>query len=87
MRGVTLHYGRGCEECFHTGYRGRTAICEIMRIDDSIRAAVLENAPTEKIRHLSRAAGMRTLRESGMRAVREGLTTIEEVRRETMGGW
>ena len=87
LRGVTLHYGRGCEECFHTGYRGRTAICEIMRIDDSIRAAVLENAPTEKIRHLARAAGMRTLRESGMRAVREGLTTIEEVRRETMGGW
>ncbi|MEW6072283.1 MAG: GspE/PulE family protein [Planctomycetota bacterium] len=87
LRGATLHYGRGCDRCFHTGYRGRTAVCEVMRVDDALRAAILANVPTARIRDLARVAGMRTLRESGLRAVREGLTTIEEVRRETMGGW
>ena len=87
LRGATLYYGKGCPNCFHTGYSGRTAICEIMRIDDAIRAAVLANSPTATIRDRARVAGMRTLRESGLRAVREGLSTIEEVMRETMGGW
>jgi type IV pilus assembly protein PilB len=87
LAGATLYYGKGCEECFHTGYRGRTMICEIMHLDDAIRAAVLDNSPTAKIRDLARVAGMRTLRESGIRAVGEGLTTVEEILRETMGGW
>jgi type II secretory ATPase GspE/PulE/Tfp pilus assembly ATPase PilB-like protein len=85
LRGVTLHYGKGCDECFHTGYRGRTAICEIMRIDPALRRAILERASTAEIRERARAAGMRTLRDSGLRAVLAGVTTIEEVRRETMG--
>jgi type IV pilus assembly protein PilB len=84
LRGATLHYGKGCDRCFHTGYRGRTAICEIMRIDANLRRAILENASTAAVRELARAAGMRTLREAGLRAVLEGVTTIEEVRRETM---
>ena len=87
LRGSTLYFGKGCERCFHTGYRGRTAICEVMRLDDPLRAAVLENQPTARIRDLARMGGMRTLRESGLRAVREGQTTIEEVRHETMGDW
>jgi type IV pilus assembly protein PilB len=84
LRGATLYYGKGCEECFHTGYRGRTAICEIMRVDPALRRAILERASTAAIRELARQAGMRTLHESGLRAVLEGVTTIEEVRRETM---
>mgnify|MGYP001212168207 CR=1 FL=1 len=84
LRGVTLYYGKGCDECFHTGYRGRTAICEIMRVDASLRRAILERASTAAIRELARQAGMRTLREAGIKAVLEGVTTLEEVRRETM---
>jgi type IV pilus assembly protein PilB len=84
LRGATLHYGKGCEQCFHTGYRGRTALCEIMRIDANLRRAILERASTATVRELARAAGMRTLREAGLRAVLEGVTTLEEVRRETM---
>ncbi|MSR61083.1 MAG: type II/IV secretion system protein [Planctomycetes bacterium] len=84
LRGATLWYGKGCEQCFHTGYRGRTALCEIMRVNAPIRRAILENASTADVRELARQNGMRTLRESGMRAVLEGVTTLEEVRRETM---
>lgn len=84
LRGATLHYGKGCEQCFHTGYRGRTAICEIMRVDANLRRAILERASTAEIRARARQAGMRTLRESGLQAVLEGVTTLEEVRRETM---
>jgi len=84
LRGATLYYGKGCEQCFHTGYRGRTAICEIMRVDTNLRRAILERASTADIRALAVQAGMRTLRDSGLRAVLEGVTSIEEVRRETM---
>jgi type IV pilus assembly protein PilB len=84
LRGVTLYYGKGCEQCFHTGYRGRTAICEIMRIDTPLRRAILERASTAEVRERACQAGMRTLRESGLRAVLAGVTTLEEVRRETM---
>src|SRR6185503_14302111 len=84
LRGVELHYGKGCDQCFHTGYRGRTAICEIMRIDTALRRAILERASTAAVRERAQQAGMRSLRESGLRAVLAGVTTIEEVRRETM---
>jgi len=84
LRGATLYYGKGCDACFHTGYRGRTAICEIMRVDDALRRAILERASTAEVRERACQAGMRTLRESGLRAVLAGTTTIEEVRRETM---
>jgi type IV pilus assembly protein PilB len=84
LRGATLHYGKGCDQCFHTGYRGRTAICEIMRIDPALRRAILERESTAEVRARACQAGMRTLREAGLRAVLEGVTTLEEVRRETM---
>ncbi|HEX6881784.1 MAG TPA: GspE/PulE family protein [Planctomycetota bacterium] len=84
LRGVTLYYGKGCDRCFHTGYRGRTAICEIMRVDSELRRAILAGASTAEVRERATRAGMRTLRDSGLRAVLEGLTTLEEVRRETM---
>ena len=83
VRGHTLAYGRGCDSCHHTGYRGRTGLFEIMIVDDQIRRAILSDASTGAIRQAARASGMRTLRESGLRAVTEGRTTIEEVVRET----
>ncbi|MEQ1891341.1 MAG: ATPase, T2SS/T4P/T4SS family [Planctomycetota bacterium] len=84
LAGATLYYGKGCDACFHTGYRGRTAICEIMRIDAGLRRAILENVSTADLRARACERGMRTLREAGLRAVLEGTTTLEEVRRETM---
>ena len=87
LRGVQLAYGKGCDQCFHTGYRGRTAILEVMQVDENVRAAVLNNASTAEIREHACAAGMTVLRESGLNAVLSGVTTLDEVMRETMGTW
>ncbi|MCZ6598740.1 MAG: ATPase, T2SS/T4P/T4SS family [Planctomycetota bacterium] len=87
LRGERLAFGKGCDRCFHTGYRGRTAICEIMRVTDSVRRTILESKSTAGVRDEARAAGMRSLRQSGLRAVRDGVTTVEEVLRETMTSW
>ncbi|MEM7308712.1 MAG: GspE/PulE family protein [Planctomycetota bacterium] len=87
LRGQELAFGRGCDRCFHTGYRGRTAICEIMPVTESVRRAILETSSTAEVRDQGRRAGMRTLRESGLRAVREGVTTVEEILRETASSW
>jgi len=87
LEGATLYFGKGCDECFHTGYRGRTAIYEILLVDDAIRRAIVERTSTAHVRKLAQAAGMRPLRASGLQLVLNGVTTIEEVRRETMDSW
>ena len=76
--------GKGCDNCFGSGYRGRMAIFEIMAIDDLMRDEIMKKSSTNVLRNLSRKAGMRTLRESGLMAIYEGQTTIDEVLRETM---
>jgi type IV pilus assembly protein PilB len=78
-----FHYGKGCERCHHTGYRGRTGVFEIMTVDDEIRAAILARASTLEIREAAVRGGMRSLREAGLDALIAGRTTIEEVLRET----
>ena len=83
VRGAKLAYGRGCERCHHTGYRGRTGLFEILIVDDAIRRGVGERASSQDIRAAARAGGMKTLRESGIEALLEGKTTVEEVLRET----
>jgi len=84
LRGARLAFGKGCDQCFHTGYRGRTAIHEIMLLDRPIREAIGRNAATAEVRRLAIAAGMRTLRLSGLERVVAGVTTVDEVIRETM---
>ncbi len=84
VRGRTLSYGKGCEKCHHTGYRGRTGLFEIMTIDDEVRRLIEANASIEELREAALNGGMRSLRESGLRAAAEGRTTIEEVIRETL---
>lgn len=83
LRGLQLHYGKGCATCHHTGYRGRTGIFEILRVDEAIRNSILERVSVERVRELAIRGGMVSLRESGLRLVTEGRTTIEEVLRET----
>ncbi len=83
MAGATFHYGKGCERCYHTGYRGRTGLFEILVVDDALRRAVLARESTQVLRRIAIDGGMRTLRQSGLEAIVAGRTTIEEVLRET----
>ena len=76
--------GRGCDNCNKTGYRGRMALFEIMRLDDEMRELIMTQASTNVLRVEARRRGMRTLRDSGLLAVYEGQTTIDEVVRETI---
>ena len=81
----TLRRGAGCAACHGTGYLGRVGIFELFHVDDAIRALVHERAGALRLRRHARAAGMRTLREDGLRKVLAGLTTIEEVVAVTAG--
>jgi type IV pilus assembly protein PilB len=76
--------GRGCERCNNTGYKGRSGIYELMPITDEVRTLVMENATKDKIVAAARRKGMMTLRESGLKAIFEGITTIDEIVRETI---
>jgi len=80
---LTLYRGGGCEYCRFTGYRGRTAIFELMRMTGTIRELTLERRPATEIKKRARAEGMTTLREAGWRKATDGITTVEEVLRVT----
>jgi len=84
VKGKKFAYGKGCESCHYTGYKGRVGIFEIMRVTDRIRELMMDNVPTSQLRDAALEAGMRTLRESGLLAIFDGVTTIEEVVRETI---
>lgn len=75
----TFSRGKGCEHCNGTGYRGRVALYEIMDINDAIKKSILQGCSGGALKDMARAQGMRTLRESGIRKILDGLTTIEEV--------
>ncbi len=83
VEGKELYYGKGCHECNDTGYLGRTGIFELMRVTDPIRELIMKNAPTVILREKSREQGMRMLREEGILKIFDGVTTVEEVARET----
>jgi type IV pilus assembly protein PilB len=82
--GSKFAYGKGCATCNFTGYRGRMAITEILEVDDRIRELVLGGASTTKVQEAALEGGLSTLRESGLAAVFDGETTVEEVLRETL---
>ncbi|MGV8041136.1 MAG: type IV-A pilus assembly ATPase PilB [Thermoanaerobaculaceae bacterium] len=81
---IKLYKGRGCDKCNNTGYKGRTALIEVMTMTDDLRELVLSGATAIELRRKAREEGMITLRESGLHKIREGLTTIDEVVRETV---
>ena len=83
LRGAKFCYGKGCERCYHTGYRGRSGVFEIMTVDEEIRRRILARASTQELRAAAVAGGMRTLREAALAALVAGRTTVEEVLRET----
>ena len=81
--GVTFYEGKGCDQCNHTGYRGRTAIGELMALSDSIRQEILAKRPSTEIRSVAREEGMVTLREAALEKVREGVTNFREINKVT----
>ncbi|TYP53290.1 GspE/PulE family protein [Thermosediminibacter litoriperuensis] len=85
--GKKFYRGRGCQQCNFTGYQGRTAIQEILVMTDEIRALVAAKAPATEIKKAAVAGGMVTLREDGLLKAGQGLTTVEEVIRVSLGGY
>jgi type IV pilus assembly protein PilB len=75
----SFYYGKGCENCNQTGYKGRKGIYELLKISDPIREMINNRAPGILIRQKAIELGMVTLREDGLRSIYDGLTTIEEV--------
>lgn len=84
FQGKKIYHGRGCEYCHHSGYKGRIAIYEILVLDDELRELIMREVSTHVLRMEAKKRGMRMLRECGLLAIFDGLTTIDEVVRETM---
>ena len=80
---VPFYEGQGCIECAGTGFRGRSAIHELLDLSDRIREMILAKKPTSEIRRAAREEGMRFLRESALDKVRLGLTTLKEINKVT----
>jgi len=77
--GIEIYKGKGCPKCGNTGYKGRLALYEVMKMTDPIRELIVRGGSTEELRALAIKEGMRTLRQSGLMKAKEGLTTIDEV--------
>jgi type IV pilus assembly protein PilB len=84
VKGKKFYYGRGCGKCNNTGYRGRLGIFEIMVFNDEIRELIMERASTNVLRVAAVKAGMKQLRENGLTAMFDGITTIDEIAKETI---
>jgi type II secretory ATPase GspE/PulE/Tfp pilus assembly ATPase PilB-like protein len=82
-RGFIFREGAGCMECGGTGYRGRTAIHELLDLSDNIREIILAKKPTSEIRREAQKEGMSFLRESALERVRRGVTTLKEINKVT----
>jgi type IV pilus assembly protein PilB len=79
-----VYKGRGCEKCNNTGYKGRVGLVEVMQIDDGIRELILSGGTAIDIKRQAAESGMISLRRSGLIKIKDGITTIEEVVRETV---
>ncbi|MEM6315818.1 MAG: pilus assembly protein PilB, partial [Planctomycetota bacterium] len=84
VEGQKFFYGKGCDNCNNTGYKGRLGVFEIMTLDDDMREMIVNRDSTQKLREAAKARGMTTLRDAGLKAIFDGLSTIEEVVRETI---
>jgi type IV pilus assembly protein PilB len=82
-QGVVFYEGAGCQHCSQTGFRGRTAIGELLALSDRIRELILDKRPSSEIRQAARDEGMKTLREAALDKVRQGVTTLKEINKVT----
>ena len=83
-REYKFYYGKGCTRCNNGGYKGRVGIYELLDISDEIRDMITSDASTDEVRNLARTQGMTTLREAGLKLIFDGITTIDEIVRETV---
>ncbi len=81
---VVPQKGKGCEKCNKTGYKGRVGLYEVMEVTESLRELILVGASSLELRRKATEEGMLTLRQSGLRKIEAGVTTVEEVTRETV---
>lgn len=79
-----VHNPKGCEKCGHTGYKGRTAVHEILKVDENIRKAIINDRPVDDIREIAIKSGMRTLYQDGLLKMKKGITDIAEIERVLM---
>lgn len=84
VKSLKTYKGKGCSSCNNTGYKGRIGLYEVMEVNDEIRELILIGASSLELRRKAIEDGMITLRESGLQKIRAGLTTLEEVVRETV---
>ena len=85
MEGKSFYRGKGCDMCKNIGYLGRTGIFELLILDEELRSLILEKAITQELKTSAVKSGMVTLRQDGLEKIFSGITTIEEVARESMG--
>ncbi|MBN2022995.1 MAG: Flp pilus assembly complex ATPase component TadA [Pirellulales bacterium] len=84
VAGKKFYRGRGCESCNNTGFKGRTGLFELMEMNDPLRDVINQGGSTQQVRQCALSGGMRPLRISGLEKLYSGITTIEEVIRETV---
>ena len=82
---IPTYRGRGCDACNHTGYKGRVGLFEVMEIGDGLRDLILRGGTSAQLKQMAIRDGMSTLRASGLQKIRDGVTTLEEILRETAG--
>jgi type II secretory ATPase GspE/PulE/Tfp pilus assembly ATPase PilB-like protein len=81
--GIPFYEGEGCIECSDTGFRGRTAIHELLELTDNVREMILSKKPSSEIRRAAKDEGMHFLRESAIDRVKRGVTTLKEINKVT----
>ena len=84
VAGKKFFKGAGCNSCSQTGYKGRVGLFELMIMDDELRTMIMENRTTDELRNRAQEKGMRLLRDSGIGFIYDGITTTEEIIRETV---
>jgi type IV pilus assembly protein PilB len=84
LKSLQLFRGRGCDLCSGTGYKGRVGLYEVMDVDEQVRELILSGGSAYELREKAHEAGMISLRMSGLQKIRDGVTTLDEVMRETV---
>jgi type IV pilus assembly protein PilB len=80
-----IYRAKGCDNCSHTGYKGRMVVAEVLLVDDTIKRMIGKNPSYNDLRDLARKNGMQTLYETGIKKVEEGVTSLEEMLGVTVG--
>jgi type IV pilus assembly protein PilB len=84
VKSFQVYKGKGCSLCNNTGYKGRVGLYEVMPMKEEIKELILSRASTSEIKKEAIRLGVKTLRQSGIAKIKEGVTTIEEVLRSTI---